>query len=804
MRAFQHRQRSNTWGSGGPSTAQVPRAPRRSLCVIETNEEPTSNLRIKVIKGIGLAKKDIFGASDPYVRIDLNTINGDETIDSVLTKTKKKTLNPNWNEEFVFRVKPAEHKLIFQVFDENRLTRDDFLGMVELTLISLPKEQEGRAILPTKYVLKPRSSRSRVRGYLEIYHAFLRNNTIDDVPEEERPDNDWQIVNNSVGDDAPSIFNSPSTESTAELPQGWEERQDANGRTYYVNHIARTTQWERPTLTLNVDNQLQEQRVLELAVEFDRRFHISVDDENQHEHSNATTRTDDTTDSSNTSRRDSTTSSNSNVSQQNLQSEGLPAGWSMQVAPNGRIFFIDHNERTTSWVDPRTGRASPMPNQTVQVTNKNVEDDLGPLPEGWEERQHSDGRIFFIDHNTRTTQWEDPRMSCPSIAGPAIPYSRDYKRKYEYMKGQLKKPSNVPNKFEIKVRRTHILEDSYRVISSVSRPDNLKTKLWVEFEAEVGLDYGGLAREWFFLLSKEMFNPYYGLYEYSAMDNYTLQINPASGMCNEEHLNYFKFIGRVAGLAVYHGKLLDAFFIRPFYKMMLGKSIDLKDMESVDSEYYKSLLWIKENDPSGLDLTFSVDEDSFGQTSLVELKPGGANIPVDNSNKDEYISCVIKWRFVSRVQKQMDAFLTGFSDLVQLNLVKIFDENELELLMCGIQNIDVKDWKQNTLYKGDYHGNHIVVQWFWRVVLSFSNEMRARLLQFVTGTSRVPMNGFKELYGSNGPQLFTIEKWGTVGNYPRAHTCFNRLDLPPYESYQQLREKLIKAIEGSQGFAGVD
>ncbi|KAJ8928933.1 hypothetical protein NQ314_018432 [Rhamnusium bicolor] len=118
----------------------------------------------------------------------------------------------------------------------------------------------------------------------------------------------------------------------------------------------------------------------------------------------------------------------------------------------------------------------------------------------------------------------------------------------------------------------------------------------------------------------------------------------------------------------------------------------------------------------------------------------------------------------------MNAFLDGFSDLIPLNLVKIFDENELELLMCGIQHIDVKDWKQNTLYKGDYHSNHIVIQWFWRVVLSFSNEMRARLLQFVTGTSRVPMNGFKELYGSNGPQLFTIEKWGSSDNYPRAHT----------------------------------
>lgn len=150
---------------------------------------------------------------------------------------------------------------------------------------------------------------------------------------------------------------------------------------------------------------------------------------------------------------------------------------------------------------------------------------------------------------------------------------------------------------------------------------------------------------------------------------------------------------------------------------------------------------------------------------------------------------MIKWRFVERVQEQMNAFLEGFNELVPLHVVKIFDEHELELLMCGIQHIDVKDWKQNTLYKGDYHVNHIVVQWYWRVsmrisivvaflndllilqvVLSFSNEMRSRLLQFVTGTSRVPMNGFNELYGSNGPQLFTIEKWGTPDNFPRAHT----------------------------------
>lgn len=123
---------------------------------------------------------------------------------------------------------------------------------------------------------------------------------------------------------------------------------------------------------------------------------------------------------------------------------GLPPGWSMQLAPNGRMFFIDHAEKTTSWVDPRTGSASPMPN-AQNTSEERQEDDLGPLPEGWEERVHSDGRIFFIDHNTRTTQWEDPRLSNPNIAGQAVPYSRDYKQKYEYLKSQLRKPVSDDN-----------------------------------------------------------------------------------------------------------------------------------------------------------------------------------------------------------------------------------------------------------------------------------------------------------------------------------------------------------------------
>ncbi|XP_059351891.1 E3 ubiquitin-protein ligase NEDD4-like isoform X3 [Daphnia carinata] len=823
--------------------------------------EPTSLLRLRVIAGHNLCKKDIFGASDPYVRIDLVATNGDQVIDSVLTKTKKRTLNPKWDEEFIFRVKPTEHKLVMEVFDENRLTRDDFLGMVELPLVGLPKELPEASIPRKYYILRPRSARSKVKGHLQLYHAYMPDpdevseSTVATAlpaatePQSQDPEPGWEMVDSADGSSSVGqaqveqparpiyVQGSSSTAEVANsttqstpLPSGWEERQDANGRTYYVNHIARTTQWERPSIQPAViqEQQLARERNLETAgSDMQRRYHISDDahplqagldaaagiaDQFQlrEVQINGSPRP-----SPASPRHSVTTIEGEQVANGTSStptrpavvpnSDGLPPGWTVQVAPNGRLFFIDHNKRATTWVDPRSGRPSTLPRQNQSPGNKSFQEEaLGPLPEGWEERIHSDGRIFYIDHNTRITQWEDPRMSNPNIAGPAVPYSRDYKRKYDFFKSQLKKPANIPNKFEIKVHRVSILEDSYRIINTVARPELLKTKLWVEFDGEVGLDYGGVAREWFFLLSKEMFNPYYGLFEYSAMDNYTLQINPMSGLCCEDHLSYFKFIGRVAGMAVYHGKLLDGFFIRPFYKMMLEKPIELKDMESVDTEYFNSLVWIKENDPSELDLNFAVDEESFGKTIQRELKPNGTNIPVTNDNKHEYINLVIQWRFVSRVEAQMRAFLDGFKDLIPLSMLKIFDENELELLMCGIGTIDVKDWREHTNYKGDYNANHMVVQWFWRVVLSFNPEMRSRVLQFVTGTSRVPMNGFKELYGSNGPQPFTIEKWGTPNNFPRAHTCFNRLDLPPYESYQQLREKLIKAIEGSEGFAGVD
>jgi hypothetical protein len=257
-------------------------------------------------------------------------------------------------------------------------------------------------------------------------------------------------------------------------------------------------------------------------------------------------------------------------------------------------------------------------------------------------------------------------------------------------------------------------------------------------------------------------------------------------------------------MAIYHKKLIDAFFVRPFYKLILGRSISHADMESVDTEFYNSVIYILENDPEPLCLTFTASREFLGQVEEVELKPNGGDIDVVESNKKEYVKLLVKWRFEERISQQMDAIKKGFNDIFPLSNLKVFDERELEYLMCGLGDINVDDWRKNSIYQNGYTPSDQTVIWFWKAVENMDSENRARLLQFVTGTSRVPMNGFGELQGSNGPQKFCIKKLGNPDALPRSHTCFNRIDLPPYRSYHELKEKLKLAIENTEGFEGVD
>ncbi|XP_044755893.1 E3 ubiquitin-protein ligase HECW2 isoform X2 [Coccinella septempunctata] len=413
----------------------------------------------------------------------------------------------------------------------------------------------------------------------------------------------------------------------------------------------------------------------------------------------------------------------------------------------------------------------------------------------------------------QTTNARSPRSSPqPSpIASPGLgrhrvpaPYKRDFEAKLRnfYRKLESKGYGQGPGKFKLNIRRDHLLEDAFRRIMSANKKELQKGKLCVVWDNEEGLDYGGPSREFFFLLSRELFNPYYGLFEYSANDTYTVQISPMSAFVDNYH-DWFRFSGRLIGLALVHQYLLDAFFTRPFYKALLRLPVALSDLESLDFEFHQSLQWIKEHDVSlqgELELTFAVTEEVFGQVLERELKPGGRNVPVTEKNKKEYLERIVRWRLERGVSEQTESLVKGFYEVVDPRLVSVFDARELELVIAGTAEIDIADWRHNTEYRGGYHDQHPVVVWFWQAIERFTNEQRLRLLQFVTGTSSIPFEGFSALRGSIGHRKFCIEKWGKPNSLPRAHTCFNRLDLPAYPTSEILYEKLLLAVEETNTF----
>lgn len=221
----------------------------------------------------------------------------------------------------------------------------------------------------------------------------------------------------------------------------------------------------------------------------------------------------------------------------------------------------------------------------------------------------------------------------------------------------------------------------------------------------------------------------------------------------------FRFSGRVLGLALVHQYLLDAFFTRPFYKALLKYQVSLSDLESLDMEFHQSLQWLRDNDigtGSSLGLTFSVTEELLGRVVERELKPGGKSIVVNERNKKEYLERMVKWRLERGVQEQTESLVRGFYEVVDPRLVSVFDARELELVIAGTAEIDIHDWRSNTEYRSGYHDSHQVIIWFWQVIEKFTNEQRLRLLQFVTGTSSIPYEGFSALRGSTGPRRYEL------------------------------------------------
>lgn len=258
------------------------------------------------------------------------------------------------------------------------------------------------------------------------------------------------------------------------------------------------------------------------------------------------------------------------------------------------------------------------------------------------------------------------------------------------------------------------------------------------------------------------------------------------------------------GKALFDRQLVAGHMVQYLYKHILGWPIQFKDLVSIDEDYYNNLKQLEQMANSGEDISmlcldFSTTQEIMGVKEEIDLIEGGKDIEVTNENFPEYLEACLKYRTMDRVMPQLNELLLGFFDVIPEPLLTVFDFQELELLMCGLPEIDLEDWKAHTEYSGDYEAvgeDYPTCQWFWEVVEDFDQEMKARLLQFVTGTSGVPSRGFGVLQGNDGNiRKFTIHGLSIRAClYPRSHTCFNRLDLPAYETKEELHEKLKLAV----------
>ncbi|XP_055594596.1 apoptosis-resistant E3 ubiquitin protein ligase 1 isoform X2 [Uranotaenia lowii] len=390
--------------------------------------------------------------------------------------------------------------------------------------------------------------------------------------------------------------------------------------------------------------------------------------------------------------------------------------------------------------------------------------------------------------------------------------SETFKDKQDFFYHEVRKfhSNYYHEKISLKVQRDKILESSMKATKHFSVSDwcgNFE----VTFQGEQGIDWGGLRREWFELICSALFDPRGGLF-CTFHDKRQALVHPNPNRPAQLKLKYFEFAGKVVGKCLYESalggtyrQLVRARFSRSFLAQLIGLRVHYKYFEQDDPDLYLSKIkYILDTDldaSDNLELYF-VEEiyDTSGQlVKTIELIPNGAKTRVTNATKNQYLDALAQQRLCNSVREEVDSFLKGLNGIIPDNLLSIFDENELELLLCGTGEYSIADFRANHIINGGSPEFRRVLGWFWAAVGNFSQTEMARLLQFTTGCSQLPPGGFQEL----NPR-FQITAAPTFGNLPTAHTCFNQLCLPDYESYEHFERALMFAIsEGTEGFGMV-
>ncbi|GLE04258.1 hypothetical protein PINS_up013169 [Pythium insidiosum] len=380
-------------------------------------------------------------------------------------------------------------------------------------------------------------------------------------------------------------------------------------------------------------------------------------------------------------------------------------------------------------------------------------------------------------------------------------------------------------RLKLPLQRDYILEQSMNQLACI-RDIHARLPMRIRFRREVGVDVGGLHREWFMLLNEMLTKPHVGLFKCTNRADQTYYINANSAVDNgDDHLVFFFGAGRMVGRALLDGAVLGFHLSVPLLKLILGVPVTFDDLEYYDAELYRNLKWLLENDGvDELGLDFSVCEQrGFGrrssdtdavatdgaiptdsnnatadvETVVVDLIPNGRHVSVTDENKALYVDRRFKYVLFESVWEQLCVFLRGVYDVIPVELLVGFDYEELDYLLCGTGEIDVDDWEQHTRISLNLEDNPRVLRWFWELVREMDGEARRRLLHFSTGSSRVPLVGFKGLTSYDGRLCpFTLKGVAFVTDqYIRSHACFNMLDLPLYRTKEEMRLALYGLLD---------
>lgn len=439
--------------------------------------------------------------------------------------------------------------------------------------------------------------------------------------------------------------------------------------------------------------------------------------------------------------------------------------------------------------EPLARRNSLMSSPTAAVSTAPAR--VSELPDGWVECWDPQREnCYYYNSMTGITQWIHPTKG--DTKDPELPF-RKKRFKLLYSLRERDWPKGGRKIIKITLRRHHLVQDSFQALERLG-VEKLKLKTKIVFEGEAGIDSGGLTKDWFLQLSRGLFNPQFCLLKKHETKVY--HIDSRSGI-NEEHLKYFHFLGNFLAKAIYDRQLVDVPFCNMIYKHLLGLPATMDDLADIDPVYHASLKWMLNNSINGvIDEGFCVMADHFGERKTIDLIPGGRDIDVTDENKKEYVQAVLNWHLGGSMKEQLEQLKRGFYEIVPVNEVSEFTASELMLLLNGKQDIDVDQMASLSKYTGGYDKMSPAIQFFWVALKSFSKEERGQLLQFATGTSRAPLDGFDP--------AFTITKAEGAGEdtLPTSHTCFNQLVLPEYTSIETLMAKLRYAFEigNAEGF----